>query len=132
MVQDVRCSHHLRGWYWGSQAFAEKMLRLAQGAPAQQGKGLPVSGGQQVGVGRSGGCGSGCHSSGRVKGGADPRRAALARLLLGHTTASQGWIAQRLKIGSAANVSQLLRHGARAGNIPELPRAFANQLTPVK
>jgi hypothetical protein len=27
---DARCSHLRRGWYWGSQAFGEKMLKLAR------------------------------------------------------------------------------------------------------
>jgi len=26
---DARCSHLRRGWYWGIQAFGEKMLKLA-------------------------------------------------------------------------------------------------------
>jgi putative transposase len=26
---DARCSHLRRGWYWGTEAFAEKMLKLA-------------------------------------------------------------------------------------------------------
>jgi hypothetical protein len=26
---DARCSHLRRGWYWGSQVFAEEMLKMA-------------------------------------------------------------------------------------------------------
>ena len=27
---DARCSHLRRGWFWGSQAFAEQLLQLGQ------------------------------------------------------------------------------------------------------
>ena len=35
----------------------------------------------------------------------EPRKVALARLVLGKTTVSQGWVAERLKMRNAANVS---------------------------
>ena len=41
--------------------------------------------------------------------GADPRKVAIAVELLQTTTASQGWIADRLHMKSAADVSQILR-----------------------
>ena len=31
---DLRLSHLRRGWYWGTQAFAEKLLKMAEGAIA--------------------------------------------------------------------------------------------------
>jgi hypothetical protein len=37
--------------------------------------------------------------------GADPRKVALARLIWEQTTVSQEWLAERLRMGSAANVS---------------------------
>lgn len=41
--------------------------------------------------------------------GSDPRKLALAELVWKRTTVSQVWIAERLSMGSAANVSQQLR-----------------------
>ena len=53
--------------------------------------------------------------------GSDPRKIALAQLLWRRTTVSQGWLAEKLAMRSAANVSQLLR---RAGTEPikQLPK----------
>jgi hypothetical protein len=57
----------------------------------------------------------------RLKG-SDPRKVALAELLWKQTTVSQEWLAERLKMRSAANVSQLLRrvkghHGKVPGRL---------------
>jgi hypothetical protein len=56
--------------------------------------------------------------------GADARKLAVARVVRSRTTASLAWIAERLKMKSAANVGQQLRtkRGGRAGNklVPEL------------
>ena len=41
--------------------------------------------------------------------GTDPRKVAIAAQLWQSTTASQAWIAERLHMKSAANVSQILR-----------------------
>jgi hypothetical protein len=41
--------------------------------------------------------------------GSDPRKLALAELLWKRTTVSQEWIAKKLSMRSAANVSQQLR-----------------------
>ena len=41
--------------------------------------------------------------------GSDPRKLALAELLWKRTTVSQEWIAEKLSMRSAANVSQQLR-----------------------
>ncbi len=41
--------------------------------------------------------------------GSDWRKVALARLISGHTTASHQWLADNLKMRSAANVSQVLQ-----------------------
>jgi hypothetical protein len=41
--------------------------------------------------------------------GSDPRKAVLALALWDQTTVSQSWIAERLCMKSAANVSQILR-----------------------
>ena len=46
--------------------------------------------------------------------GTDPRKAVLADLLWRHTTLSQTWLAEKLHLHSAANVSQVLRRTAPA------------------
>jgi putative transposase len=115
---DRRTSHLRRGWYWGSQEFARRMLRLgekmitkgtsrAYGRSSQRlayhqqqaeqwlQEGLRVAGLKKKDLAA-------------LKGN-DPRKVALAALLWEKTTVSQTWIASRLQMGSAANVSQVLR-----------------------
>ena len=57
--------------------------------------------------------------------GSDPRKVALATLLWRRTTVSQVWLAERLAMRSAANVSQLLRRATRAKKDPKLPKRLA-------
>ena len=64
----------------------------------------------------------------RVKG-SDLRKVALARLLLERTTARQSWIAERLAMCSAANVSQQVRRHRAAGS--RLPGELRQQLATV-
>ncbi len=118
---DARCSHLRRGWYWGTQAFAERMLntfrpgtskaksraysrtaeRRAHGLQQAERwvqEGLAAAGLAEVDLAG-------------LKG-TDPRKVALADLLWRHTTVSQGWLAEKLHLQSAGNVSQLLRRTA--------------------
>ncbi len=125
---DARCSHLRRGWYWGSQRFGERMLKLAQGAlkrtksrayrssAVRQTHGLKQAerwlneGLAAAGLNRA--------DLSRLKG-SDPRKVALAELLWKQTTVSQEWLAERLKMRSAANVSQLLRRAkGHHGKVP--------------
>jgi len=113
---DARCSHLRKGWYWGTQAFAEL---LAVGEKA-------------LGKGRERGYRSSherkAHDRQRAETllaeglraaaldakaleelpGSDPRKVALARVIWETTTVSQGWLAEWLAMQSAANVSQQL------------------------
>jgi putative transposase len=62
--------------------------------------------------------------------GSDPRKIALAQLLWRRTTVSQVWLAERLGMRSAANVSQLLRRGGPPRHNARLPkplRAFLSR-----
>jgi len=62
--------------------------------------------------------------------GSDPRKLALAELLWKRTTVSQEWIAEKLAMRSAANVSQQLRRFDRAKEDAKLPpemRRFLKQ-----
>ena len=64
--------------------------------------------------------------------GSDPRKVALARLLWRGTTVSQVWLAERLAMRSAANVSQQLRRvGTKAirGKVPKGLATFLEQAT---
>lgn len=61
---------------------------------------------------------------GRVPG-SDVRKTALANLLLGRTVARQSWIAERLRMRSAANVSQQVRrHRTRKLKLPPKLKAY--------
>ena len=62
--------------------------------------------------------------------GSDMRKAALASLLLERTVARQSWIAERLAMRSAANVSQQVRRH-RMKN-PKLPATLKVYLKSVK
>jgi len=116
--RDHRVSELRRGWYWGSQAFGEKMLGLvgkginrtkargyrsarevkAHGELAAKEllkEGLDVLNAEE--------------SSIREWKRGDVRKLALAILLRKHTTVPGKWIAERLHMGSAANVSQQVR-----------------------
>ena len=117
---DTRCSHLRRGWYWGTQAFGERMRKLAavvlkKGAPKsrayrkqalvrehseRQAEAWLAEGLKAGGLKRSG--------LAAVKG-SDPRKVLLADLLWRRTVVSQEWLAEKLAMKSAANVSQQLR-----------------------
>jgi len=116
--QDRRNSHLRHGWYWGSQAFAERMLQLA-------GKGIATRRNrtyrsaplfrahdereaQQLLDGGLAVAGLSARELDSLPG-SDVRKVALANLLLERTVARQSWIADKLAMRSAANVSQQVR-----------------------
>ena len=134
---DARCSHLRRGWYWGTQAFAEKLMagrrrtvgslkgHAYRSAPERhshdqaQAEEWIEKGIAAAGLGRE--------EIQRLPG-SDARKVALAKLLWARTTVSQGWIAERLGMGSAANMSQQIRRdrtarlSPRCGNSSTLSR----------
>jgi REP element-mobilizing transposase RayT len=131
---DARCSHLRRGWYWGSQSFGERLLQLAEQAlqktksrgyrasPIRHTHGLKqaqrwLHAGLEV-------AGLGEEDMGKLKG-SDPRKVFLAELLWRRTTVSQVWLAEKLAMRSAANVSQLLRRKrGQGGAVPAGLKAF--------
>ncbi len=138
---DARCSHLRRGWYWGTQAFAETLMaglrrtvgslkgRAYRSAPERRShdraqaqewmeKGIEAIGLRLEQVQRLPG--------------SDPRKVALAKLLWAGTTVSQSWIAERLGMGSAANVSQQIRRDQTAGPSQKLPAALRDFIESVK
>ena len=140
---DARSSHLRRGWYWGTHAFGEAMRKLAgalvsQRAPKSRSyRGNPHVAGhgekQAEGWLKEGLKAGGLKASElRTLKGSDPRKLLLADLLWRRTTVSQEWLAEKLAMKSAANVSQQLRRldrkKARAG-VPEEMRIFLDDTT---
>lgn len=139
---DARCSHLRRGWYWGTQAFGETMKKLAAAALKKK---TPVSrsyrgdphihehGERQA----EAWLGQGLKLAGLKTGdlvrlkGSDPRKLMLADVLWRRTVVSQNWLAERLFMKSAANVSQQLRRLDRKkakAKLPEAMRKFLETL----
>jgi REP element-mobilizing transposase RayT len=139
---DARCSHLRRGWYWGSQAFGEKMLKVA-GAMLRRNRDRiyrgslerrahDISRAEQLLL-------EGLQAAGlelaqlRRLSGADVRKVAIARAIWQQTVVSQKWLAQRLGMSSAANVSQQLRrHGGMNAKRSDLPLPLRKWLASVK
>jgi putative transposase len=138
--KDKRRSHLRHGWYWGNQAFAEQMLKLARKALAvprnrtyrsaavaqahNQAEaerllagGLAAAGLQQAELPRLPG--------------SEIQKVALADLLLARTAVRQSWIADQLAMRSAANVSQQVRR-YRAMKNPKLPARLKAYIGSVK
>ncbi len=121
----------------GQQSFAEKMLKLAKktlgrtksrafrGVALRRAHGLERAEEWQ----REGLAAAGLNEKElAATSGSDPRKVALARLLWRGTTVSQVWLAERLAMRSAANVSQQLR---RVGTKPirgKVPKGLATFL----
>ena len=127
---DARCSHLRRGWYWGTQAFAEGLMkRLGKAVAGLKGRTYRSAPEQRSHdqseaerILREGITAAGLEQE-RLQPlpGSDARKVALAALLWGRTTMSQAWIAEQLAMGSAANVSQQIRRWKTAPSAPKLP-----------
>ncbi len=115
---DRRMSSLRRGWYWGSQAFAEGMLKLGEatlkkGAPPR----IPCQWGKPRAWPARGGAvaGAGIASRGvndrelAVKPGSSLIKVAIARVIWENTQADLRWIASHLAMKSPENASQQLR-----------------------
>lgn len=117
---DRRKSDLRRGWYWGSQEFAAKILK---GAERMVGKGKSRAYGrsrERLAHGEKEAerlLRQGLEAAGLTKGELETlaanerRKVAIARVIWNQTTVSQGWIADRLKMKHAANVSLALHRG---------------------
>jgi putative transposase len=138
---DKRCSHLRRGWYWGTQAFAEhlgKMISKAKGAKKRTSRAYNKTVEVQA------------HDEAQAKKwleeglkfadlkpseldelkGSDPSKLALAQLIWKRTCVSQEWIARELSMKSAANVSQQLRRleKNRMHGVPNELQEFINRV----
>ncbi len=117
---DQRASHLRRGWYWGTQAFGETLRKLAATVmkarvPASRSyKKHPLvvvhdeRRAQEMLAGGLKAAGIKASDLGRWKG-SDVRKVLLAEMLWERTVVTQTWLAQKLSMKSAANVSQQLR-----------------------
>ena len=139
---DARASHLRRGWYWGTQAFGEALRKATavllkkQGVPGsrayQKHELVTEHGHRQAEVLLRKGMKAGGLKAAdmeRVKG-SDLRKVLLAYLLWRRTVVSQQWLAEKLAMSSAANVSQQLRRLDRKralGMVPETMKTFLEE-----
>ena len=109
---DKRKSHLRRGWYWGSQEFAERLLSGAEKILKKGSSRAYVRSRERMAHGEKEAeklLKEGLAAAG-LKGleglpANEKRKVAIARVIWSRTTVSQGWIAERLKMKNAANVS---------------------------
>ena len=134
---DARCSHLRRGWYWGRESFAEGLQEIAARAIKRvgsrkyrssrerlahdeyQAEKLLAEGLKAAGLGSV--------ELARLPG-SDARKVALALCLESCTTVSQSWLAERLQMRSASNVSQQLRRADDKAPLPARLRQFLNSV----
>jgi ribosomal protein S7 len=116
--RDRRLSELRRGWYWGSQAFCERMLAIVgkgiRKTAARAYKSSPEvkehgerAAEQLLQQALSNMKTEEKSIKHRPRG--DTRKLALAVILRKRTTVANQWIATRLNMGSAANVSERVR-----------------------
>jgi REP element-mobilizing transposase RayT len=134
---DGRISHLRRGWYWGRQEFAEKALKLAAKAirkprAARAYRTCPeriahgeIEAGKLLAAGLlAAGIGKG---ELRKLPANEPRKVMLAALLWKKTTVRQAWIARKLEMRNAANVSLAIHRAdwkRLSKQVPPRLRAF--------
>jgi putative transposase len=115
---DGRASQLRRGWYWGSQAFAERLLALGEAALNRKRnrryRAAPESrahGEQEALRLLKGGLEAAALNPSQLNKlkGSDVRKVAIARTIRQRTTVNMSWIAEKLSMRSAANVSQQIR-----------------------
>ena len=128
-----------RGWYWGTQEFRERMVERF-GKVTQGTKDRGVRGSElyqrhdKVGAERILRQGE-KHFGAKLEVLSEPRygdlrRVALAYALVKRTTVSRSWIAERLNLKSAANVSQRVKkfEQEKAGRLGELERKWRSKI----
>jgi putative transposase len=134
---DARCSHLRRGWYWGRESFAEGLHKIAAKALKRAGSRKYRSSMERLAHDEHraekllaeglAAAGLGPVELARLPG-SDARKVALARCLGSGTTVSQGWLAERLQMRSAANVSQQLRRADKSAPLPPRLRNFLDSV----
>lgn len=133
---DARMSHLRRGWYWGSQEFAERMRKISESL-IKKGKSRGYARSpERVAHGwaeaerlvKEGLVAAGLKKS-KLESlpASDSRKVALARMIWKRTTVPQAWIADKLKMGNAARVSLLLHR--KKEKLDELPSELQKMIT---
>jgi len=140
-AMDARCSHLRRGWYWGSQAFGEKMLKLVSATlrrnvnrnyrSSLERKAHDRSRAEQLLQGGLRAAGLKAQDVHRLQG-SDWRKVAIAHAISQQTLVPQKWLAERLAMKTPANVSQQLRRFGVDVKRSELPLSLRSWLTSVK
>ena len=131
---DGRASHLRRGWYWGSHAFAQKLLELGEvvlkkkrhrnyrASPESRAHGeaealrLLKEGLDAAGI---------APRDLQALKGSDPRKVAIARVIRNRTIVNLDWLSERLSMRSATNVSQQIRRSRNLEkNLPKPLKAW--------
>ena len=115
---DARRSSLQRGWYWGSQEFAARLLKIGEAALKKarhrdyRASEESRAHGEDVALKllKEGLAAAGL-TPGRIREipGSDARKVAIATAIWQNTTMNMQWIAERLSMRSAANASQQIR-----------------------
>jgi putative transposase len=130
---DARRSNLRRGWYWGSEKFAERLLKLVEAASGkavsrgyQRSNEKQAYGEQQAERWLAEGLSAAGLDEDEVQRlpGSDGRKAAIAELLWSRTTVSQEWLAQKLHLKSATNASKVIRQYKKERQKVDLPKSL--------
>ena len=115
---DKRRSGLERGWYWGSQQFAERMLKIGEGVLKKDGHGGEESAMEYRAHGEEEArrlIAEGLKAAGvdaadlETRPGSDFIKVALAEIVWSRTTVNMEWIAKALTMRSASNARQQIR-----------------------
>ena len=129
--RDRRRSDLRRGWYWGSQQFAERMLKLGEAALKKARRGRIGTSGEERAHGEEAArqlVAEGLAVAGLTEDdlkrlpGSEARKVAIARRVWEETTVNLRWIADRLQMSSRINASQQIRR--QREQPPALPKAL--------
>jgi hypothetical protein len=137
---DRRKSHLSRGWYWGGQEFAERVLRAssslrkARRSRAFRGSPERLAHGEEEARTL---LGEGLYAAQldkktlRTTRANDPRKALLAAVIWKNTTVGQAWIAGELEMKTAANVSLAINRldwNKTGERVPAALRSFVKKM----
>jgi REP element-mobilizing transposase RayT len=133
---DQRCSHLRRGWYWGSQTFAERALKVAEATlqrvrhrsskKTQEGRAHGQREAERRLVQGLVAAGLDARTLAALPG-SDARKVVIARVIRETSTVDMKWIADHLAMKSAANASQQIRRGKQeTRKLPKALRRWVN------
>lgn len=139
--RDARLSHLRRGWYWGSREFAEQALEHARELIGTRNNPTYRSGevrrshdlDEAERIVSKGMAALGlAEDSLEETSGSTLEKTVLARAVRNRTSVGLGWIADRLKMGSASNVSRLMaRMNATSGKKAKALESASKKLSKI-